>query len=361
MGSTNGKNLSRLEQSFMDSAPSELRPEKRIRRILDSIGASIGISRWGIAAIVVLGAPLTYLAAAGRSPSTAPPVAAPAHNVLAPAPQVAAPMATPVLMAQQLATPPPSSAHIVPTANARPTFEVASIKPVVPGGVHVQGAQVNPGARVLIRTETLKGLIIVAFGVSYRDISGGDDWTEKDEYDVEAQPSEAMQAVITDLRYTNFSIEDVHLQQMLQALLIDRFQLKFHREIKTAEVYFLKRNGKPSPLKAKETPIDPSIHRGGAFGSIGYAGGQWGIFDTSMPQLAKFAGDHVMGVPILDQTGLTGRFDYRQRSPDIDPQYSGDQSPSFRIYLDELGLKLERGKEPVETFVIDHASKPSPN
>ncbi|MGH9592257.1 MAG: TIGR03435 family protein, partial [Bryobacteraceae bacterium] len=98
-----------------------------------------------------------------------------------------------------------------------------------------------------------------------------------------------------------------------------------------------------------------------SFGIIGYAGGQWTIFATSMPQLAKFAADYILRVPVIDRTELSGRFNYRQRVPDIDPQYTGDQSASFRDYLQELGLKLERAKGPVETLVIDHAEKASPN
>jgi uncharacterized protein (TIGR03435 family) len=66
-------------------------------------------------------------------------------------------------------------------------------------------------------------------------------------------------------------------------------------------------------------------------------------------------------VPVLDRTGLSGSFDYTQRQPDLEPKYSGDQSDSFLNYLAEAGLKVERAKGPVETFVIDYAAKPSPN
>ena len=80
-----------------------------------------------------------------------------------------------------------------------------------------------------------------------------------------------------------------------------------------------------------------------------------------MPQLAKFASNFILRVPVLDRTELTGSFDYTQRQPDLEPKYGGDQSDSFLSYVTELGLKLERAKGPVEIFVIDHAAKPSPN
>ncbi len=82
----------------------------------------------------------------------------------------------------------------------------------------------------------------------------------------------------------------------------------------------------------------------------------------SMPQLAKFASDSVLvRVPVLDRTGLSGSFDYKERQPDLDPVYGGDQSASFRSYLEEAGLKLVRATGSIEMFVIDHAAKPSPN
>jgi uncharacterized protein (TIGR03435 family) len=128
-------------------------------------------------------------------------------------------------------------------------------------------------------------------------------------------------------------------------------------------VYLLERNGKPLALRPVEFPAagaDPSPDPY-SFGSIGYVRAKWGIFATSMPQLAKFASDFVLHVPVLDRTELSGRFDYTQRWPDAEPKYEGDQSGSFRSYLQEAGLKLERGRGPIETFVIDHAAKPSPN
>ena len=79
-----------------------------------------------------------------------------------------------------------------------------------------------------------------------------------------------------------------------------------------------------------------------------------------MPQLAKVASDYVLHAPVLDRTELSGSFDYKQRLPDLEPNYS-DNSDSFLRLIPELGLKLERSKGPVEIFVIDYVGKPSPN
>jgi uncharacterized protein (TIGR03435 family) len=110
-----------------------------------------------------------------------------------------------------------------------PQFEVASVKPVDPNVAHMVGVKVYPGGRVVISSMSLKALTAAAFRLSYWQISGGDGWTEKDDYNVEAKPPDNLRSSIKDLRYALFGIEDEHLREMLQALLIDRFQLKFHR------------------------------------------------------------------------------------------------------------------------------------
>lgn len=238
-------------------------------------------------------------------------------------------------------------ASILP-AQSRSEFEVASIKPVDLNTPHMVGIKVQPGGNLTASALNLKALIVAAFRVSYWQVSGGEPWMQNDLYDITAKPSQK----IANLRYTNSDIDDPQLRQMLQALLIDRFQLKFHRQTKTGDIYLLERSNKPRALRPseRETP----------FGSIGYVAAKWSIFATTMPQLAKFASDNVFHVPVLDRTGLTGAYDYRQSNPDLEPNYN-DPSDSFRRFIPELGLKLTRSKGPVEIFVIDQASKPSPN
>jgi uncharacterized protein (TIGR03435 family) len=239
-------------------------------------------------------------------------------------------------------------------------FEVASIKPVDPDIPHSVGVKVYPGGRLVASSLSLKALITTAFRLSYWQVSGGPAWIDKDEYSVEAKPPESLQSSIKDLRYTLFGIEDERLRRMLQALLIDRFRLKFHREMRAGTVFTLKRNGKQLRMRPTEIPSKDAGSASGLFGSIGYAGGEWGIFTTSMPQLAKFGADFVLHAPVLDQTGIRGSFDYKQAVPDEEPNYT-DNSDSFLRFLSEMGLKLERSKGPVEIFVIDQAVKPSLN
>jgi uncharacterized protein (TIGR03435 family) len=240
-----------------------------------------------------------------------------------------------------------------------PHFDVASIKAEAPDVPRMMGVRVHPGGRVEIAGFPLKSLITTAFDLGFWQVSGGDAWVSKDTYFVEANSPEALRSHIKSLRYTLFGIDDPLLRQMLQALLIDRFQLKFHREIKMGDVYLLKRNEKPLALNPAEIPAGASESK--SFGSIGYVDGKWSIFATTIPQLARFASGMILHAPVQDHTGLTGSFDYRQRQPDLEPQYDADQSRSFKVFLSGAGFTLERSKGPVEEFVIDYAGRPTPN
>jgi uncharacterized protein (TIGR03435 family) len=240
-----------------------------------------------------------------------------------------------------------------------PHFDVASIKAEEPGVPRMMGVHVHPGGRVEIAGLPLKSLIATAFDLGFWQISGGEGWVSKDTYFVEANPPDALRSHIKSFRYTLFGIDDPLIREMLQALLIDRFQLKFHRAIKAGDVYLLKRNEKPLPLNPANIPAGAS--ESNSFGSIGYVDGKWSIFATTMSQLARFASGTVLRAPVQDQTGLTGSFDYRQRQPDLEPQYDSDPSHSFKAFLAGAGLTLERSKGQVEEFVIDYAGRPTPN
>jgi len=175
-------------------------------------------------------------------------------------------------------------------------------------------------------------------------------------------PPKALQASIKDLRYGLFEIADEHLRQMLQSLLIRRFQVEFHRATKTGDVYLLKRNGKPPAFPP--TSADSSSP---GDGSIFWRGRRrWVMYAATMPQLALYLSHHVLGAPVLDRTELSGRFDYEQSQPDLDPadrdgDFASVFTSSFLRFIQELQLKLEPTNGPVKTFVIDRVAMPSLN
>lgn len=250
-----------------------------------------------------------------------------------------------------------------------PEFEVASVKPTDMRGDILVYVRVYPGGRVEVSGCELSCLIRIAFGLSYQKITGGADWTDEIKYQVEAVPPK--DSGIQDFRYGSFKIADARLRGMLQALLITRFQLKFHWETRTGEVYLLKLGSKPPAFHS--TSVDassPAALDGSIYGSIR----QWVLHGATMADVAQFASTHILGVPVLDRTGLSGRFDYKQSPtepykpsrPDMSQaesysEFSSAYHSSFMNFLQELHLRLERTKGPVETFVIDGAEKPSPN
>jgi uncharacterized protein (TIGR03435 family) len=201
-------------------------------------------------------------------------------------------------------------------------------------------------------------------------VSGGPDWTREIRYEVEALPSQ--DSGITDLRYGPWQIADEHLREMLQALLISRFHLKFHRETRTGDVYLLKQSAKPPAFHP--TSLDPSAHST-RLGSVDWVGlRQWVLDHATMADVANEAVSALGGIPVLDRTGLSGPFDYKQSQTEAyQPSRSGMTqaesardfesalSASFLNLIQELHLKLERTKGPIETLVIDSAEKPLPN
>ncbi len=143
-------------------------------------------------------------------------------------------------------------------------------------------------------------------------------------------------------------------------MLIERFQLKYRIETRNGAVYAMKRTGKSlgmrpteavgeGPEGEKKVPVS---------GDIGYAGGRWVFYATSMPQLANFAGTFVVHAPVADETGLDEVYDYRQKVPDEAPDYR-DNTDSFLRMLSEVGVKLEKRQGSIETLVIESAAKPA--
>ena len=286
--------------------------------------------------------------------------------------------ALPVLLAILAST---ASAQESPTTEVKhaagwlPEFEVASVKPTDLSGDIKVGTQVYPGGRIVISGCELTGLIRIAYQLSYQEISGEADWTDRVRYDVEAVPPEAMRAAIRDLRHGTFTIADEHLRQMLQALLRTRFQLQFHRETRTGKVYLLKQASKRPALHP--TDVDLSSPRA-PYGRIHFRqwrdcgsgrcpAGEWALEAATMADVAGYASANALGgTPVLDRTGLSGAFDYKQSRADVDSadrdvDFASALASSFLNFLQELHLKLELAKGPVETFVIDRAEKPLPN
>jgi uncharacterized protein (TIGR03435 family) len=376
--------------------------EKRIYRILDGKSLSRGLTRWSVAAIVMLGAPLAYLAASVRSeqlparaiavvreslPATPPLVAQVIAQVKAPP---AKPPATPV---EQPATPVEQPATPVeqPAAAERPKFQVASIRPCDPNYVP-PGGRGGPGATDRFRRNcvTIRSLISDAY-IRFADgeggrspmmtiltkVEGGPAWINSDQYTIEAEAD----APVT---------LPVMAGPMTQTLLEERFQLKVHRETREGPAYelTLAKGGAAKTLAAKGTPCVaadfadlPFPFRAGddrpcnmIFNARKGPNMVMTARGLSMEQLTQSL-TGATGRLVMDKTGITGNVDLNLvYAPEVDaaparvvasadaaPVAEDPVGPSIFTALERVGLKLEPAKGSREYLVIDSVSRPSEN
>jgi len=132
------------------------------------------------------------------------------------------------------APPAPSATATAAEASGKlPEFEVVSLKPSDPNVGHHMGVQLSAD-RISMNYITLAGLICVAYNIPYWEVSGAEPWMArdmtdpKDHFDLEAKMPQNLAPY--DQRHSNFEVGDERVRQMMQAMLADRFHLKFHRE-----------------------------------------------------------------------------------------------------------------------------------
>ncbi|MGA2262712.1 MAG: TIGR03435 family protein [Acidobacteriota bacterium] len=292
-------------------------------------------------------------------------------------------------------------------AAAPTSFEVASIKPSdpSPNGMFMVRIGASPGGRWTASGITVGMLIQQAYDVRDYQISGAPSWLNSERYDIVAKAD--VPNITRDMA-----------KVLLQSLLAERFNLKIHRETKELPIYALVIGKDGHKLHESETqptsqagsqPPDPSkpVQKGtynvGAGGTAGAAvsvgpGGK--VVDTEAPvksgsmirmgrgqlsaQMTPVSAIAAMlaqqlGRPVIDKTDIKGNFDFSlqwtpdetQRGPGLggmdrpatdSPLPSDTSGPSiFTAVQEQLGLRLEATKGPVEILVIDHVEKASGN
>jgi uncharacterized protein (TIGR03435 family) len=249
----------------------------------------------------------------------------------------------------QAGTAPGSSATNTAAVPQRPSFEVATIKPA-PGGI--AGFMTTSGGRTKCAFCNLDMLLIFAFDVQPYQIVGEPDWGHHQGYSIDALPPDSSE--LRDLKLTSPTRALTSEQrEMLQSLLMERFQLKFHRDSKIGAVYALTRGNGELKMHA---PRDKDSSPGVWLASDGLVGQ-----NASMSLLAVRLSS-ILQRPVLDETGLTGSFDFKSALMANDPnaEYQ-DIVASILTSVQDMGLKLKSAKGPVETIVIDHIEQPSPN
>ena len=243
-------------------------------------------------------------------------------------------------------------------SDAHPKFDVATIKPSQPNqpgkgfgfnGTHTRTFHTN-----------VNDLIAVAYGLHAKQIIGAPDWLGTDLFDIDG---------VADVPGRP-SIKQIG--EMMQGLLVDRFALKFHHEQRELSVYAIQlAAGGP---KMKETTAGPNDPQG--FGLRGF--GDLVVINMTMKEFATWMQSGVMDKPVVDQTGLTAKYDFNLKWTPDDSQFAQfrgtngpvqppagdnpDAPPSLYTALQEqLGLKFTATKAMDDVIVIDHVEKPSPN
>jgi uncharacterized protein (TIGR03435 family) len=264
----------------------------------------------------------------------------------------------------------------------RVEFEVASVKPAAPNpdprmqaGIHIDGSQVH------LARMSMKDLVRIASRLKFYQVTGPE-WMPGERYDIDAKLPDP-------------SLRD-KVPEMLESLLADRFQLKFHMEKKEMPVYGLV--VLPGGSKMKQVPDDPETDGADpakrAF-QVAAQGGPEGVRITYGPGSEfKFGDNKIEGTklnmtyfvdvlgrfvdrPVVDMTNLPGRYDFTVPLSQEDYNAmlirsavaAGVQLPPQALRLIEgadgslfsalkpLGLKLEGKKAPVEMLVVDSVLK----
>jgi uncharacterized protein (TIGR03435 family) len=230
--------------------------------------------------------------------------------------------------------------------NPSPQFEVATVKS--PGPQDRIIALYNyPGGRLVITLYTFAQLLHEAIGVQRFQVLAAPAWIDSDRFMIEGKPPASSK--LNSFRPSNREAPLVEEQrQMLLALLIDRFQLKFHRESKEGIVYLLTQGPKEPMFTPPKHPETRMFFAGLLGGGNGTVSGGNATMDFVVSQLSRS-----MGGPVIDRTGLTGPFDFTLEHV-YDPAEEHDLVTIAQRTVGGLGLKLERQRGPVEMIVIDH-------
>ncbi len=219
-------------------------------------------------------------------------------------------------------------------------FEVASVRKVSGGGPPgdiPRNMDTSPG-HFAMRNVPLRMALEWAFDLKDYQISGPE-WIKADErYDIIAKAAGP--------------VPELQLRQMLQTLLLERFQMKVRHEVKDMPVYVLLR-GKDAPKLKESSPDDQP--------TLGSAGANRASFHAQPVSRFTFLLSRRLDRPVIDKTGLTGRYDFTIDLSGLgfngkEPQDT-DAPSIFTTVQRDLSLRLEAVKEPIDVLVIDSVNK----
>ena len=243
-------------------------------------------------------------------------------------------------------------------SSANPGIDVATVKPSKPGQ---PGKLFTFRGRSLVTfNTTMNDLVTFAYGLHTKQIIGAPDWFGTDPFDVDEVPDVEGRP---DLR---------QMRMLLQKLLADRFKLTFHHEQRELSAYLV--SVAPGGPKLKTTTATPNDPPGFLFRGLG----DLMVRNMDMKEFANGMQSAVMDKPVVDQTGLTEKYDFNLKWTPDDSQFATFRRPGatpptppaddpnappslYTAIQEQIGLKMSPGKAQDDVIVIDHVEKPSAN
>ena len=241
-------------------------------------------------------------------------------------------------------------------ADADPSFDVATIKPNDTGATAMQGLVIN-GRNFATKASSLADLISFSYEVQLKQIVGGPDWIFKDRYDIAAVPD------------VDGAPSPTQLRVMIRKLITERFKLTFHKDTREMPAFVLTvaKGGQ------KLTPTELQ----GSLPGLGVQPGVGGLKlvarNATVADFCQFLQIVVLDRPVVDQTGITGKYDinvtfspdesmFNGRVPPLPRQDGVEPAPTFlEAMQQQLGVKVDAQKTAVGVIAVDHVEKPTAN
>jgi uncharacterized protein (TIGR03435 family) len=233
--------------------------------------------------------------------------------------------------------------------DAQPAFEVATIKPT-PADAQRSFISMGRGDSNLFSSSnhSVKQLIAFAYMLHSSQVVGGPAWAENDRFDIMGRLDAPGLPNIAQF------------QGMVRKLLTDRFGLTFHRDKKNLAVYALTVDkGGAKIIKSENSSMYPVFGVSGPPGALA-------IRNMSMTGFAEYVQSRFLDKPVVDQTGIDGRYDFQlhwqpRLATDVPPSDAEPLPDIFIAFQQQLGLKLQATRAPADTLVIDKVEKPGAN
>jgi uncharacterized protein (TIGR03435 family) len=237
----------------------------------------------------------------------------------------------------------PSTAPTMPAA-ADPSFDVATIKP----SAHDANWGISRGTRLFqARGNSIADLIQFAYRVRRRQIDGGPSWMDELRFDVTGEP-DAPGLPSRDQQ-----------RLMLRKLLAERFGFRVHFVQRDFPVYALVVDKSPPKINVSGPSVNNILVSPRELEN-GTTAVQFS--HTTMPEFTEFLMGFIQDRQIVDETGLSGRFDFTVMIPTSSQGGNDtDKATAFLLGVRPLGFKLAPKKEPLEVIVIDHIDRPTAN